>query len=458
MQPGVRPTRPTPAQPGPSGPAPDRDAGSPGGGSPPPKAPTPNAGPRTVNITPDRAVRTTPVRPRVDSPDQAPGNSAGGNGGSASGGSGSGGGHAGPSRTGNGTRGLTSVPVRPRADGPARGLTTPSGANPNSPGPRSRGDGPGIRTAGVASGGHVREWTTRFSDIDNAQPDQGASVTNNYYNNNYYNTYYYNNHSSGSGWNSWDHCWDPCDSWRWRRPSWCWPRRSSWDCGPGWSFTFGWSSGSYWSYGSSFWIGFGYDDDCWRPWRSRVVYTTPYCPTVVTYAAPVVVVNPAPSFGWTTLVDEVCEPATIVRYVPTPRLVEVDVPEFEPTIYRSDELAGLMSWEDTPATIVGQLQFVSYDQRPELASRFLGRAPAGGWDAGFEAEKVVDGRRELWFRGLELNARGERALIVVRPQGEPRRLFAGQRVRVTGRLAEIVVDDPFERAGRLVLEDGSVKE
>ncbi len=429
-QPAVRPTRPsTPAT---NTPTPDRGGGASGGITPPPKVPTPSAGPRTVNITPDRVVRTTPIKPRVDSPEP----STGGNGGG---------------------RGNTTTPVRPRLDGPARGLATPSGSNPI--GPSARDDGPGIRTAGIKSGGRVREWTTRFSDIDNAEPDHGPHITNNYYT---YNSYI--NNYSGSGWcgpSGWDHCWDPCD--RWRRPSWCWPRRHWWDCGPGWSFSFSWSSGSFWSYGSSwsygstFWVGYGYDD-CWRPWRSRLVYTTPYCPTVVTYAAPVVIVNPAPSFGWTTLVDDVCEPATIVRYTPSPRVIEVDVPRFEPTTYSSDELAGLMSWDDTPATIIGQLQFASYDQRPELASRYLGRVPAGGWDAGFEAEKIVDGRRELWFRGLELNARGDRPLIVVRPQGEPRRLYAGQRVRVTGRLAELVVDDPFERAGRLVLEDGSIKD
>ena len=54
-------------------------------------------------------------------------------------------------------------------------------------------------------------------------------------------------------------------------------------------------------------------------------------------------------------------------------------------------------------------------------------------------------------------SKGQRILIVVRPKGTTSQLFAGQRVQITGRLAEICVDDPFEQAGRVTIEEGSIK-
>ncbi len=140
--------------------------------------------------------------------------------------------------------------------------------------------------------------------------------------------------------------------------------------------------------------------------------------------------------------------------------VAVDVPSFHPTVYRSDELAGVLDWKDTPRALVSSVASAPLDLREQRAADYLGKVPAGGWEATFEREHVSGDRRELWFRSVEPSTVGEHALIILRPRegGEALpALSSADRVLVTGRLAEICVDDPFEQAGKLTLEDGSIK-
>jgi hypothetical protein len=100
---------------------------------------------------------------------------------------------------------------------------------------------------------------------------------------------------------------------------------------------------------------------------------------------------------------------------------------------------------------------VGIDQRPDEAARFLGRMPAGGWAADFEATAVVDGRELLLFRGREDNGFGGHPLIALELKAPGTLPQLGQRVMVTGRLAEICVDDPSEPAGRLLLDGATFR-
>ncbi len=248
-------------------------------------------------------------------------------------------------------------------------------------------------------------------------------------------------------------------------------------CHSHWSFNFYFGSSWYW--GSPYYSGYytpyyttyytpyyrPYYTSYYSPYRS---YTTTYISSswyggsaVTTYST--VDYSPFPQYEWVGLLDTGNESTTVVyrplgETVPAgPRIVEVQPPAFQPTVYRSTELAGVLGWNDTPEAIVGALASSTLESRAGVAGQFLGRVPAGGWDVGFEADKVQDGVRELWFRSLNVNSRGQRTLIVVRPRGTTSQLFAGQRVQITGRLAEICVDDPFEQAGRVTIEEGSIK-
>lgn len=129
----------------------------------------------------------------------------------------------------------------------------------------------------------------------------------------------------------------------------------------------------------------------------------------------------------------------------------------QPTVYTSAELAGILDWADTPATIVFALSSAGSDQRPDEAARFLGRVPAGGWAADYEGTAVQDGRERMMFRGVEENAAGLRPLIALEPKAPGATPEIGQRVMVTGRLAEICVDDPAEPAGRLLLDEATFR-
>lgn len=252
-------------------------------------------------------------------------------------------------------------------------------------------------------------------------------------------------------------------------------------CHSHWSFNFYFGSAWYWGtpYYSAYYAPYytPYYPTYYTPYY-RPYYTTYYSPyrsytttyissswyggsAVTTYQT--VDYSPFPQYDWVGTFDAGNEATTVV-YRPLveaapagPRIVQVQPPAFQPTVYRSTELAGVMGWSDTPEAIVGSLASSTVESRAGVAGQFLGRVPAGGWDVGFEADKVQDGVRELWFRSLVPNSRGQRVLIVVRPKGTTSQLFAGQRVQITGRLAEICVDDPFEQAGRVTLEDGSIK-
>ena len=193
------------------------------------------------------------------------------------------------------------------------------------------------------------------------------------------------------------------------------------------------------------------------PWRSTVSYTsvTSSMWSGSTVTTTTTTYNPLPSYEIVDFCDAVASTEPIVYS--TPRVVEVSTPAFEPTIYRSEALAGVLGWGDTPEAIVGAVGAVSPNTRSTTAGEFLGRVPAGGWDVGFEDERVVNGERQLWFRALNPNSRGQRVLIVLRPKSAYPKLYAGQRVMITGRLEEICVDDPFEQAGRLTLAEGSIR-
>lgn len=196
------------------------------------------------------------------------------------------------------------------------------------------------------------------------------------------------------------------------------------------------------------------------PYRSSLSFT--YVSSSVWWGSSavtsVVVYDPSPKHGFEEFCDWVTEPATVVVYQPsTPRVIEVNVPTYQPTIYRSDELAGLLSFNDTPEAVVGIVGSTPSESRAAAASRFLGRVPAGAWEATYEAERVIDGRQELVFRSLTTDSRGNRVEIVLRPAAPLPVYYAGQRVQLTGRIAELCVDDPYSPAGRIVLADGTVR-
>jgi hypothetical protein len=254
----------------------------------------------------------------------------------------------------------------------------------------------------------------------------------------------------------WRDRWDPCDDWgRWN---------SRHDRGWTWTFSFGFGWGSShvvwrnWDcdprYGGGYWwrsapYGWCAPRVCWSDWSCPTVYRRTYvnygwCGNVGTR---IDFCDPVPRCDWVDMCDFVCEPSTVY----------VGIPAFEPTVYRSDALAGVMGWTDTPESIVQSMLMASVADRSAVASQFLGRVPAGGWDLGFEGERVVGGVHELLLRSLNPTSRGLRTLVIVRLSAAAPRLYPGQRVQVTGRLAEICVDDPFEQAGRLVLEDATIK-
>ncbi len=239
----------------------------------------------------------------------------------------------------------------------------------------------------------------------------------------------------------WDDCWSPRHRWGWGLG---WGR----SCWSGWSFSFNWYSPVIYSY--------------------PVYYSTPvYCPPVTyttttwygssTVTTTTTYYDPSPRLELVDFCDAVATSSTTIVYAPSERVVEVNLPAYQPTVYRSDELAGVLGWNDTPDAVIGSVMSVSPSDRATASANFLGRVPAGGWDVGFEADKVVDGERQLWFRSLTPGPRGQRVLIVMVPRTSVPTLYAGQRVQITGRLAEICVDDPYEQAGRVTLDDGSVK-
>lgn len=220
-----------------------------------------------------------------------------------------------------------------------------------------------------------------------------------------------------------------------------------------------------------------YDEFAWHPrhgWSLSFSfgYASPvYCSSWTTvsygYATRTVIVDPVPQYEWITLADEACAPHTTVVYrsaaapvvvaSSAPTVVNVPVQAFQPTLFQSEAMAGVMSWTDTPSIIVRSMLQETPAKRSDVAANYLGKVPAGGWDVGFEQERVVSGVHELWFRGLEMDNLGRRALIVLRPKGEVPHLYPGQRMTVTGRLSGLCVDDPMEPLGTLILDEGSIK-
>ncbi len=248
-----------------------------------------------------------------------------------------------------------------------------------------------------------------------------------------------------------------------------------------WSFNFYFGPSWYWGapcytpYYTTYYRPFY--TSCYRPrWALEPAWYSPYRSYTTTYLSSswyggstvttlaVADCSPIPRYEWVDVCDTICEPAPVVyRQLPQAdvilpaRIVQVQPPAFQPTVYQSTELAGVLGWNDTPEAILGAVASSTAESRPGVAGQYLGRVPAGGWDVGFEADKVENGVRELWFRSLSVNTRGQRALIVVHPKGITSQFFAGQRMQITGRLAEICVDDPFEQAGRMTIEEGSIK-
>jgi hypothetical protein len=309
----------------------------------------------------------------------------------------------------------------------------------------------------------VSDRISRFSVVNAAAPASSGSCGTGYGWNNDHDDYwdgYRDGYRRGYRHGYWDGRWDDC---------WYPRRRHGWG---GWSWWNGCSSG--WSISIGFGSGY-YGGGWWRSgWCSTPVY---YAPVYTTYIVPsyssVVTYTSTDWFGSTTVsttyysntprcdvvdfCDAIVAPTTIVYAAPTERVVNVDLPDFQPTVYQSDELAGVLGWSDTPEAVVGTVGSASATERPQAASQFLGRVPAGGWDVGYEGDRVEDGRRVLLFRGLTPNPRGQRVLIVMEPKGPVQSLYAGQRMQITGRVSAICVDDPFEQGGIITLAEGLVK-
>lgn len=313
----------------------------------------------------------------------------------------------------------------------------------------------------------VSDRATRFSGVTTAVPFDSGARNNSQHNggssgwcgstydsNDYWDGYndghrdgyrrgYRNGYSDGR----WDDCWSPRHRWG----GWYgWGVGWGSSCWSGWSFSIGWSAPVVY-YSSPVYY--------YTPvYRSSVVYssTSWYGASSVTTTT---YYDPSPRCEIVDFCDVVAAPTTTIVYAaaPTERVVDVNLPSYQPTVYRSDELAGVLGWNDTPDAVVGALMSVSPSDRAAASANYLGRVPAGGWDVGFEADKVVDGERQLWFRSLTPGPRGQRALVVMYPKTSVPTMYAGQRVQITGRVAEICVDDPFEQGGRVTLGDGSVK-
>jgi hypothetical protein len=313
----------------------------------------------------------------------------------------------------------------------------------------------------------VSDRVSRFSVVNAAAPASSGSCGTSWDDDHHdywdgYRDGYRHGYRHGYWDGRWDDCWYPRHRHGWG--GWGWGFGGSWwnGCSSGWSISIGFGSGYY---------GGGW----WRSgWCSTPVY---YAPVYTTYVVPsyssVVTYTSTDWFGSTTVsttyysntprcdvvdfCDAIVAPATIVYAAPTERVVNVDLPDFQPTVYQSDELAGVLGWSDTPEAVVGTVGSASATERPQAASQFLGRVPAGGWDVGYEGDRVEDGRRVLLFRGLTPNPRGQRVLIIMEPKGPVQTLHAGQRLQITGRVSAICVDDPFEQAGIITLAEGLVK-
>lgn len=252
--------------------------------------------------------------------------------------------------------------------------------------------------------------------------------------------YYRPYHCAPVYWSSWRDPW-------WYRPVWCEPWYRSWCWSPAYSWC-GATSGlgfsySSWGGSSAFSIGFSFFN---------------YCPPVYRNPCPELWVDYWNAWPTTTVV---VAPAPVERIVYTPsapRVVDVVVPQYQPTIYRADVLSGVLSFADTPGSIATSLQDSPIEARAERAAQYLGRVPAGAWDVTFVAQRIVGDNREMIFRAMDPNARGVLAQVVVRPGPDPiPELRPGQKAQITGRLAEITVDDPIEPGGRFVLEDGAIR-
>lgn len=357
-----------------------------------------------------------------------------------------------PVRPGNPSGGFKPVAPAPRED--LRGRDRPGGSNfiPAAPAP-------------AETTRRVSDRADRFSHVNNAAPvDRGfqADRRRGWSGHNDHDSYwdgYRDGYRRGyrNGWRDgfWDDCWAPS----WRRHSYFALGFSS-GCWSGWSLSIGWGSPYYGCYTPAY-----YAPPSWYYYRPLVSYSTVSTTTwdgsttvTTTYY------NSAPRLEVVDFCDEICAPTTIVYQPVTrtvvasgPRVVNVDLPDFQPTIYRSGELAGILGWNDTPETVAAAVGSTGTADRPNAAAQFLGRIPAGAWDVGYEGERIVEGQRELHFRGLSPNGRGQRVLVVLVPKSPTPSLYPGQRVQITGRVAEICVDDPFEQAGRITLADGAVR-
>lgn len=399
-----------------------------------------------------------------------------------------------PTRIAPGSDGRKVVDVKPRVtprDGvpaaPGGSVKPPSGtgatpvrpANPNggfkpvAPAPRDdlRGrDRPGgsnfVPAAPAETTRRVSDRADRFSHVNNAAPvdrafrndHRGGGWSDRHDHNDYWDGYrdgYRRGYRNGWRDGFWDDCWAPS----WRRHSYFALGFSS-GCYSGWSFSIGWGSPYYGCYTPAY-----YYPPSWYYYRPVVSYSTVSTTSwdgstsvTTTYY------NSAPRLEVVDFCDEICAPTTIVYQPVTrtvvaggPHVVNVDLPDFQPTVYRSNELAGILGWNDTPETVAAAVGSAGAAERPDAAAQFLGRIPAGAWDVGYEGERIVAGQRELLFRGLAPNGRGQRVQIVLIPKAATPTLYPGQRVQVTGRLAEICIDDPFEQAGRITLADGAVR-
>jgi hypothetical protein len=237
---------------------------------------------------------------------------------------------------------------------------------------------------------------------------------------------------------------------------------------PGWGVSFGYWGGSWgiWgSWGSSWcWPSYSYSwCGSWWPYRYYGYYRPSYYYCSRPYATYYTWYDPLPCTE--VYVVPTYQPSSVVSsYASAPAAaqtyIEVDVPQYRPTVYRTDELAGVLDWRDSPEVIVGAVATAPADKKDAVAAEFLGKVPAGGWPATFEREIGTGDERELWLRGVEKRPSGDQPLIVVRLKPGapvPDGLERGQRLLATGRLAEICVDDPYELAGKLTLEDASVR-
>jgi hypothetical protein len=122
------------------------------------------------------------------------------------------------------------------------------------------------------------------------------------------------------------------------------------------------------------------------------------------------------------------------------------------TVYRTDARLGQMEWAAVPSSIVEAVAGVGPEFRAPAASRFLGRVPAGAWQVTFESQEREGGVVIAQCRGVTASQLGHPTIHLIL-ESELTGVRPGDLLAVSGRLAEVTIDDAGHPAGRLVLDE-----